>query len=163
MIYKSIIRPILFWFDPEIVHNFTFSLLKFAFKIPGIPQFFRALFCFEHPKLHRKVFGLDFINPVGLAAGFDKDARLIDPLAELGFGFIEIGTVTPVGQEGNSKPRLFRLNQDHSLINRMGFNNRGALAVAELLKYRRSKILIGGNIGKNKGLVDISGARIVRT
>ena len=100
--------------------------------------------------MHRKVFGLDFPNPVGLAAGFDKDARLVDPLAGFGFGFIEIGTVTPVGQEGNPKPRLFRLAQDQSLINRMGFNNRGVVPAAELLKKRKSGVLIGGNIGKNK-------------
>lgn len=148
--YKSIIRPILFLFDPEVIHNFTFSFLRFIHRIPGVSLIIRTLYCFESPILHRNVFGLDFKNPVGLAAGFDKDARLVDPLSDFGFGFIEIGTVTPVAQRGNPKPRLFRLAQDHSLINRMGFNNKGVVAAAELLKKRQSKILVGGNIGKNK-------------
>ncbi len=147
--YQSIVRPILFLFDPEVIHNFTLAILKIIHRIPGISSLIRSVYCFQDQRLHRKVFGLDFINPVGLAAGFDKDALLVDPLSGFGFGFIEIGTVTPIAQPGNPKPRLFRLAQDHSLINRLGFNNRGVVSAAELLRKRKSKVLIGGNIGKN--------------
>lgn len=111
---------------------------------------FRSLFSYRNESLEREIFGLKFPNPVGLAAGFDKDARLIDEMSNLGFGFIEIGTVTPKGQPGNPQPRLFRLPQDQSLINRMGFNNGGAIDTVERLKRRKSKVIVGGNIGKNK-------------
>ena len=148
--YKRIILPFLFQFDAEQVHHFVCGFLKFAFQIPGIPFVFRQLYNFEHPSLEREVFGLRFKNPVGLAAGFDKNAELIDEFTDLGFGFIEIGTVTPLPQAGNDKPRLFRLKPDAALINRMGFNNHGAKAAAERLRARKTKILIGGNIGKNK-------------
>lgn len=148
--YKNIVLPILFRFDAESVHHFVCSTLKFLFKIPGIPFVFRQLFNYEHPSLEREVFGLTFKNPVGLAAGFDKNADLVDELACMGFGFVEIGTVTPLPQSGNDKPRLFRLKPDHALINRMGFNNEGAAAAAERLRKRNTNILIGGNIGKNK-------------
>lgn len=148
--YKWLILPILFRFDAEQVHHFVCGTLKFLFKIPGIPFVFRQLFNYEHPSLEREVFGLKFKNPVGLAAGFDKNAELMDELACLGFGFVEIGTVTPLPQDGNEKPRLFRLKPDRALINRMGFNNHGAAAAAERLRKRKINILIGGNIGKNK-------------
>lgn len=148
--YKSFIRPIFFRVDPERIHHFTFSALKFAFKIPGISLFVKSSLKKEDKRLERTVFGLTFKNPVGLGAGLDKDAIAIDELSNLGFGFIEIGTVTPKPQSGNEKPRLFRLKRDHALINRMGFNNSGAKAVAERLKKRKSKVIIGGNIGKNK-------------
>ncbi len=148
--YKSIIKPILFQFDPEKVHHFVFFSLKFAFKIPGIAVLATKLFKINSPKLTVKAFGLEFENPVGLAAGFDKNAELIDELACFGFGFIEIGTVTPKAQPGNDKPRLFRLPEDEALINRMGFNNNGVEAAVANLKKRNSKIIIGGNIGKNK-------------
>ena len=108
------------------------------------------MYCLKDPKLEREVFGLKFPNPVGLAAGFDKNALLVDEFSHLGFGFIEIGTVTPRPQPGNDKPRLFRLPQDQAIINRMGFNNQGAETAAHRLKYRQSNIIIGGNIGKNK-------------
>jgi len=148
--YKWLILPILFRFDAEQVHHFVCGTLKILFKIPGIPFVFRQLFNYEHPSLEREVFGLKFKNPVGLAAGFDKNAELMDELACLGFGFVEIGTVTPLPQDGNEKPRLFRLKLDRALINRMGFNNHGAAAAAERLRKRKTNILIGGNIGKNK-------------
>ncbi len=148
--YKSIIRPILFRFDAENVHHFTFALIQFLFKIPFVPTLFRALYVVENPKLERTVFGLKFKNPVGLAAGLDKNAILVDELAALGFGFIEIGTLTPKPQPGNDLPRLFRLLPDEAIINRMGFNNEGVKAAVERLKKRKSNILIGGNIGKNK-------------
>ena len=110
----------------------------------------RLLFKVRDSRLEREVFGLKFENPVGLAAGFDKDAKLFDELASFGFGFVEIGTVTPLSQVGNPKPRLFRLKEDNALINRMGFNNQGLEAVVARLRRKKSNIIIGGNIGKNK-------------
>ncbi len=147
--YKLLIRPILFWFDPEEVHYFTFSLIRFLSKIPGFPSLFKSLYLVNDKRLETEVFGLKFINPVGLAAGFDKDAKLYKELSNFGFGFIEIGTLTPVGQEGNPKKRLFRLKEDSAIINRMGFNNGGVKEAVERLK-KNSNVLIGGNIGKNK-------------
>lgn len=147
--YKLIIRPILFLFDPEKVHYFTFSFLKFVFKIPLVDSITRNSFSVENQKLERQLFGLTFKNPVGLAAGFDKNALLIPELENFGFGFIEIGTVTPEPQVGNPKKRLFRLKDDQGLINRMGFNNDGVEVIVERLKKLNSSIIIGGNIGKN--------------
>ena len=147
--YKLLIRPILFWFDPEKVHYFTFSVIRLLSKIPGFPSLFRALYLVDDKRLETEVFGLKFKNPVGLAAGFDKDAKLYQELSTLGFGFIEIGTLTPKGQEGNPKKRLFRLREDSAIINRMGFNN-GGVEEAVLRLKKNSGVLIGGNIGKNK-------------
>ena len=147
--YKSIIRSILFKFDPESVHHFTFSFLNLIFKIPLVKQIIRKLYCIKSPKLERNLFGLKFSNPVGLAAGFDKDAVLYNQLSNFGFGFIEIGTVTPLAQEGNPKKRLFRLANDQALINRMGFNNSGLESIISRLKKNKKKVIIGGNIGKN--------------
>ncbi|MHA7943447.1 quinone-dependent dihydroorotate dehydrogenase [Formosa sp. 3Alg 14/1] len=147
--YKLLIRPLFFSSDPEKVHHFTFSMVRFLSKIPLVPSLFRALFVVEDQKLEREVFGLKFKNPVGLAAGFDKNAVLYNELANFGFGFIEIGTVTPIPQEGNPKKRIFRLIEDQGLINRMGFNNEGVETAITQLKKNKGKILIGGNIGKN--------------
>ena len=147
--YKSIIRPILFKQDAEHVHHFTANNLRRLFSIPGVKALYKSLFVVEDARLHRQVFGLDFKNPVGLAAGFDKEAKLYQEMDALGFGFIEIGTVTPKGQPGNEQPRLFRLIEDEAIINRMGFNNEGVEAAVDRLKKNRS-VLIGGNIGKNK-------------
>ena len=147
--YKSIIRPILFKFDPEVVHYFTFDAIKILSKIPGISFLTRRLFQVNHPALERELFGLRFKNPVGLAAGFDKNAVLYNELANFGFGFIEIGTVTPKPQEGNPKKRLFRLQSDKGIINRMGFNNAGLEAAIVQLKKNKKQLVIGGNIGKN--------------
>ncbi len=147
--YKLIIRPILFCFDPEKVHYFTFSLIRTIAKIPGFTSIFKSLYEVKDKRLEREVFGLKFKNPVGLAAGFDKDAKLYKELSNFGFGFIEIGTLTPKGQEGNPKKRLFRLQEDSAIINRMGFNNGGVLEAVERLK-KNNGVLIGGNIGKNK-------------
>ena len=148
--YKFLIRPILFLIDPEGVHHFTFRFIHLVSLVPGVKPLLRQLFTLDHPKLEKRILGLTFKNPVGLAAGFDKDAKLIDELACFGFGFIEIGTVTPKAQTGNEKPRLFRLAEDGALINRMGFNNEGAATAVERLKKRSSTVLVGGNIGKNK-------------
>ena len=147
--YKSIIRPILFKFDPEAIHYFSFDAIKLLSKIPGIPFLIRRLFQVNHPALERELFGLRFKNPVGLAAGFDKNAVLYNELANFGFGFIEIGTVTPKPQEGNPKKRLFRLQDDKGIINRMGFNNAGLEAAIVQLKKNKKQLIIGGNIGKN--------------
>ncbi len=119
-------------------------------SIPGLKSIVRAIYSVEDKRLERTVFGITFPNPVGLAAGLDKDAKLFDELGLLGFGFIEIGTLTPKSQPGNDKPRMFRLPDDGGLINRMGFNNQGTLAAVERLKRRKTKVIVGGNIGKNK-------------
>lgn len=145
--YKLLIRPILFSFDPEKVHYFTFSWIRRLFKI-GLGGILKSMGTVEDSRLEREVFGLKFKNPVGLAAGFDKDAKLFNELGQLGYGFIEIGTVTPKAQAGNPKQRLFRLKEDQGLINRMGFNN-GGVDEAVLRLKKNKGILIGGNIGKN--------------
>lgn len=146
----SLIKFFLFRKDPEIIHYWVMNQLKKWYKNPLIKSFLKRNFTVQNQQLERKLWGLTFSNPVGLAAGFDKDAKYTDELAALGFGFIEIGTLTPVAQDGNDKPRLFRLPQDKALINRMGFNNGGVKAAAERLRQRKSNIIIGGNIGKNK-------------
>ena len=147
--YKLFIRPFLFLFDPEKIHYITFSLIRFLCKVPFMALIFRGLYKIEDKRLERKLFGITFKNPVGLAAGFDKNAVLFNELANFGFGFIEIGTVTPKGQEGNPKKRLFRLKEDNGIINRMGFNNDGLEIAIEQLKKNKGKLIIGGNIGKN--------------
>ncbi|MBE7653639.1 quinone-dependent dihydroorotate dehydrogenase [Tenacibaculum finnmarkense] len=147
--YKQLIRPILFIFDPEKIHYFTFSVVKTVSKIPFVSSIFRSMYQVNDKKLERNLFGLTFKNPVGLAAGFDKNAVLYNELANFGFGFVEIGTVTPKGQAGNPKKRLFRLKDDQGIINRMGFNNEGLEVAIEQLKKNKGKIIIGGNIGKN--------------
>ncbi|WP_425390661.1 quinone-dependent dihydroorotate dehydrogenase [Ekhidna sp.] len=146
----QLLKPILFLFSPERAHKITTRLLHFVLRLPLGKSLVKSLFDFQDPRLEREVFGLKFKNPVGLAAGFDKNAELIDDFSNLGFGFIEIGTLTPKGQPGNPQPRLFRLPQDEALINRMGFNNDGVDAAVERLKNRKSNVIVGGNIGKNK-------------
>ncbi|MFN3839424.1 MAG: quinone-dependent dihydroorotate dehydrogenase [Cyclobacteriaceae bacterium] len=148
--YRQLIRPVLFLFDAERIHRVVFQLIRLTSSIPGFKWIVSVLFSVESPALERTVFGIRFKNPVGLAAGFDKDAKLIDALSCFGFGFIEIGTLTPQPQPGNERPRLFRLPEDKALINRMGFNNEGVLAAVERLKKRKSGVIVGGNIGKNK-------------
>ena len=153
--YKRIILPILFRFDAETIHHFVTRLLQLALAIPGVPALCRKLYVLEDKRLVRTVFGLTFPNPIGMAAGFDKNAELISELSDLGFGFVEIGTVTPRPQPGNPRPRLFRLKADGGLINRMGFNNEGVGPAAERLRqFAKNRggrqVVIGGNIGKNK-------------
>jgi len=148
--YKSVIRPFLFQFDPEKIHHFTFASLGLFFKIPGMKKLMKNKFHQKDRALEREVFGLTFKNPVGLAAGLDKDAKRYKELGALGFGFIEIGTLTPKPQPGNPKKRLFRLKEDAGLINRMGFNNEGVEAAVKRLEKNKGEVLIGGNIGKNK-------------
>ena len=148
--YKLIIRPILFLLPPEAIHHLVFRLIKFLFAIPGVSFLCKRIYSVNDKRLERNVFGITFKNPIGLAAGFDKDAQLYDELACFGFGFIEIGTITPKGQPGNDKPRMFRLTQDEGLINRMGFNNEGMQMAIKRLKGKKTSIIIAGNIGKNK-------------
>jgi dihydroorotate dehydrogenase len=148
--YRQFVKPIFFLLPAERAHYTAMNLLQGALWIPGMRALLKSMFTVNKPPLKRTLFGLQFDNPVGLAAGFDKDARWVDELSTLGFSFIEIGTLTPKAQPGNDKPRLFRLPKDEALINRMGFNNGGAQAAAERLQKRKSKIIIGGNIGKNK-------------
>lgn len=153
-----LLRNILFWFDAEEVHYFSMNMLAFFCRFSFIKRFLKRKYKPADKNLSRNVFGLTFSNPVGLAAGFDKNARYLNELETLGFGFVEIGTVTPLPQEGNPRPRLFRLPKDKLLINRMGFNNEGVKAAAERIrKYKRKnqdgkndRLIIGGNIGKNK-------------
>lgn len=148
--YKLLLKPFLFLFQPETAHHITFWLVKNAFSYAPIKSFVATCYKTSDVRLERKVAGLTFSNPVGLAAGLDKNALLIDSWSSLGFGSVEIGTVTPKPQAGNDKPRLFRLPQDEALINRMGFNNDGMEVIAERLHQRKTNIIVGGNIGKNK-------------
>ena len=170
--YKKIIRPILFLFPPEASHHIVVALLKIGASIPFVSWILKKNFCLSPPELETIVAGIKFPNPVGVAAGFDKNALVYKEMGYLGFGFVEIGTVTPFAQHGNPKPRLFRLPADHALINRMGFNNDGAEMIAERLRAWRAgagrrqgqavgqlsgrgpgqaaRLIVGGNIGKNK-------------
>ena len=148
-VYKQLIRPILFLFDAEKVHHFSFASIRLIHKIPFVRALIRRLYSVNDSKLDRHVFGIRFPNPIGLAAGFDKDAKLYKELSNFGFGFIEIGTLTPKPQDGNPKKRLFRLLADKGIINRMGFNNQGVEAAIKRLKKNKN-VIIGGNIGKNK-------------
>lgn len=150
----QLIKPLFFQFDPEKVHYFVVKRLKwFHDHFPLGQTILRSSFDVNIKGLEREVFGIKFKNPVGLAAGFDKNGEYIEALSNLGFGFIEVGTVTPLPQPGNDKPRMFRLEEDSAIINRMGFNNKGVDTLAErlrLLREKNTEIVIGGNIGKNK-------------
>ena len=148
--YKQLLRPLVFKMDPEKAHYLTFDLMKLALGNVFGRFMSNTILEYKHPKLKKQLFGLTFENPVGLAAGLDKDAKVFNELAALGFGFIEIGTLTPKPQPGNDKPRLFRLPNDKAIINRMGFNNEGVDAAVIRLKNRKTTVIIGGNIGKNK-------------
>jgi len=149
-VFKLLVRPVLFLLPAETAHHVTVKLLDFLLLIPGIKLIFKRLYCIEDQRLTVTKKGLRFKNPVGLAAGFDKNATLYKSFSHLGFGFIEVGTVTPLAQPGNPKPRLFRLPKDHALVNRMGFNNEGVKAMKSRLEGRPADFIIGGNIGKNK-------------
>lgn len=148
--YKALIRPIFFLFQPESIHHFTFKMVKMLMHLPGMFGLIKSMYEVKDDRLKRNVMGIDFPNPVGLAAGFDKDAKLFDELSAYDFGFIEIGTLTPKGQPGNPLPRLFRVSKDEGLINRMGFNNGGVEEAAYRLSKKKTEVIIGGNIGKNK-------------
>ena len=147
--YKKLLKPILFCIDPERVHEITFSFINLIFKIPLVSTLISKIYSLKNPILETEVFGIKFPNPIGLAAGFDKNAKLYNEFSNFGFGFIEIGTVTPLIQEGNPKKRLFRLVNDEAIINRMGFNNIGVEKVIERLTHNKG-VIVGGNICKNK-------------
>lgn len=148
--YRYFIRPLLFLLQPETIHHLLIRFLKLAFAIPGVKALTRSRFHIQEPALERDFLGLRFSNPVGLAAGFDKNAEVFREFSNFGFSFIEVGTVTPLGQPGNPKPRSFRLRADRGLINRMGFNNHGAVQAAKNLAVKRPKgLILGGNLGKN--------------
>ena len=152
--YKRLLKPILFLFDPDLIHHISFFIIKIFVNIPGVKYLTKKNFSITSKSLEREVFGIKFPNPVGLAAGFDKNAELFSELSSFGFGFIEIGTVTPQPQPGNKKKRIFRLNKDQSLINRLGFNNKGVTYIKNNLK-NKGKIIIGANIGKNKNTPNV--------
>lgn len=147
--YKLLVRPLLFSFDPEWVHYFTLNALRLLNKIPFSSWLFRKIYSYQNSSLEKELFGIKFKNPVGLAAGFDKNGKYIKEMSNLGFGFIEIGTITPKPQPGNPKKRLFRVQNDLAIINRLGINNDGNILCAERLKKNNSDVVIGGNIGKN--------------
>ncbi|MEX0981295.1 MAG: quinone-dependent dihydroorotate dehydrogenase [Bacteroidales bacterium] len=148
--YRILIRPILFLLPPERIHHLLTGFLGFFFKIPGIAAITRSVHHISNPILETEFLGMIFKNPVGMAAGFDKNGAVFNQFSDFGFSHIEVGTVTPKGQPGNVKPRSFRIPADRGLINRMGFNNRGVDALVEKLKRQRRKgVIIGGNIGKN--------------
>ncbi len=151
--YKLLLRPLLFIFSPEVSHHLALKSLNILVSIPIISGIVKSIYKYNGPSKSVQVCGITFPNPVGLAAGFDKDGKYIKALDALGFGFIEVGTVTPLPQAGNPTPRLFRLKEDRGLINRMGFNNEGVNSLVDRLKHlNRDKLqaVIGGNIGKNK-------------
>jgi dihydroorotate dehydrogenase len=148
--YRYLIRPLLFLLSPETIHHLLISFLRIAFKIPGVLPLVKSCYHVKHKSLETEFLGLSFSSPVGLAAGFDKNASVYKEFHAFGFSFIEVGTITPVEQPGNEKPRSFRLKKDKGLINRMGFNNHGAAAAAVKLARKRPKgLILGGNIGKN--------------
>ena len=149
MLYKYLLRPILFRFNPEFAHNLTLSGLRFLRRVPFARMVVRLFHKRSYPSLEREVFGLRFPNPVGLAGGLDKNAECYNELSDFGFGFVEIGSLTPQPQDGNPKPRIFRLPKDRALINRMGIPNKGVLSAIRNLKERRPEVLIAANIAKN--------------
>ena len=148
--YKRLVRPILFLFNPEFIHAFSFISIKIVFKIPILNFILRRKFKLEDENLRTSLLGLSFKNKIGLAAGFDKNAELLNEIESFGFGHVEVGTITPKSQPGNAKPRLFRLFRDRALINRMGFNNDGVDKILSRIKSYKGNLVIGANIGKNK-------------
>lgn len=147
--YRHIIRPLLFLIDPERIHHLLVFIIKYFFKIPGSVGLVKLFLAQKDPSLERRVFGINFPNPVGMAAGFDKNAEIFNEMRAFGFSFVEVGTITPKAQPGNPKPRVFRIIKDKALINRMGINNEGLEAAVKRLKGRKHRIIIGGNVGKN--------------
>ena len=157
--YKHLIRPILFRFNPETAHNLTFSALSFLRHVPFASSIMRAFYKKESPSLEKEVFGLKFPNPVGLAGGLDKNGEFYNDMANFGFGFVEIGSLTPLPQDGNAKPRCFRVPQDKAIINRFGINNKGVKNAVEHLKKERPNVIVAANISKNSTSINEDAAK----
>ena len=163
MMYKHVIRPILFRFNPETAHNMTMSALTMMDRIPFASAIVRMLYKKKTPTLAREVFGINFPNPVGLAGGLDKNGEHYNDLANFGFGFVEIGSLTPKPQDGNPKPRLFRLPADKAIINRMGINNKGVKHAVEQLKKVKPEVIVAANISKNATSINEDAAKDYET
>ncbi len=157
--YKRIIKPILFRFNPETAHNLTFSAIAMLRHIPFAHSIIRAIYKRESPTLEKEVFGIKFPNPVGLAGGLDKNGEFYNDMANFGFGFVEIGSLTPQPQDGNPKPRCFRVPQDKALINRYGINNKGVRNAVEHLKKDRPNVIVAANISKNTTSINEDAAK----
>ena len=152
--YKHLLRPILFRFNPETAHNLLFSGLAFLRHVPFARSIIRGIYKKESPKLEREVFGINFPNPVGLAGGLDKNGEFYNDMANFGFGFVEIGSLTPLPQDGNAKPRCFRVPGDKAIINRFGINNKGVKNAVEHLKKHRPEVIVAANISKNTSSIN---------
>ena len=161
--YKHLIKPILFRFNPETAHNLTFSLLSFLRHVPFARSIMRAMYKKESPTLEKEVFGLNFPNPVGLAGGLDKNGEFYNDMTNFGFGFVEIGSLTPKPQDGNPKPRCFRVPQDRAIINRFGINNKGVRNAVEHLKKDRPEVIVAANISKNTTSINEDAAKDYET
>lgn len=161
--YKHLLKPILFRFNAETAHNMIFSMFSFIKHIPGARALMRAIYKKESPTLAREVFGLNFPNPVGLAGGLDKNGEYYNILSDFGFGFVEIGSLTPKPQDGNPKPRCFRVPQDKAIINRFGINNKGVRNAVEHLKKERPEVIVAANISKNTTSINEDAAKDYET
>ena len=157
--YKHLIRPILFRFNPETAHNLTFKALSIIRNIPFAQAIVRAIYKKDTPSLEREVFGINFPNPVGLAGGLDKNGEFYNDMANFGFGFVEIGSLTPLPQDGNAKPRCFRVPGDKAIINRFGINNKGVKNAVEHLKKVRPNVIVAANISKNTTSINEDAAK----
>ena len=157
--YKHLLKPILFRFNPETAHNMTFKGLSLLRHIPFARSIIRSIYKKEYPTLEREVFGIRFSNPVGLAGGLDKNGEYYNDMANFGFGFVEIGSLTPLPQDGNAKPRCFRVPEDKALINRFGINNKGVKNAVEHLKKERPEVIVAANISKNTTSINEDAAK----
>lgn len=161
--YKHILKPILFGFSPETAHNMLFSMLSVLRHIPFAHSTIRAIYRKDSPSLEREVFGIRFPNPVGLAGGLDKNGEFYNDMANFGFGFVEIGSLTPLPQDGNPKPRCWRVPGDKALINRFGINNKGVRNAVEHLKKERPEVIVAANISKNTASINEDAAKDYET
>ena len=161
--YKHILMPILFRFNPETAHNILFSLLSFLRYVPFAGSILRAIYKKDSPNLSKEVFGINFPNPVGLAGGLDKNGEHYNDMANFGFGFVEIGSLTPKPQDGNPRPRCFRVPADRAIINRFGINNKGVINAVEHIKKDRPNVIIAANISKNTTSINEDAAKDYET
>ena len=161
--YKHIIKPILFRFSPETAHNMTFKALSVLRHVPFARSIIRSIYHKDSPTLEKEVFGIKFPNPVGLAGGLDKNGEFYNDMANFGFGFVEIGSLTPLPQDGNAKPRCFRVPGDKAIINRFGINNKGVKNAVEHLKKNRPEVIVAANISKNTTSINEDAAKDYET